>query len=263
MSVREPAVAGLFYPATREELSKEIDGLLKAARAVAIKGRLRGLIVPHAGYAYSGPVAAVGYRALRAQKLDVSEVVLLGPAHHLPFEGLALAESERWCTPIGELKVAVRARELLTEPGVSVLEEAHAPEHCLEVQLPFLQTVLARFEIVPLLTGQKIDLARSSELLARFLGQRSFLVVSSDLSHFLPYERARAVDAATCSAVSALDLQSFERVGDACGKSALEIAMALSRRCGWSLRLLSYANSGDTGGDKRKVVGYACWAICE
>lgn len=255
MGTRKAAVAGAFYPGDGTELRKAVDGLLAAAKRTELDGELKGLVVPHAGYIYSGPVAACGYKVLADSARKPKEAVILGPSHYALFLGACESGHERWETPLG----AVRAR---SEPGglVSVLPQAHAPEHCIEVQLPFLQRVLDDFRAWPLLCGE-VDAAELASRISGSIGDDAIVIASSDLSHYLPYDAAVRKDAVANESVPRLDIKRFAEDGDACGKTAVLSLMHLARMKGWKGLFVDYRNSGDTAGQKSEVVGYGCYAF--
>jgi AmmeMemoRadiSam system protein B len=259
--VRPPQVAGLFYPGDPVELRQTIEHLLEAAPRRGLPGQLKALIVPHAGYEYSGPVAAVGYRLL--SELDVSTpptVLLLGPAHYVAFSGAAAHPADFWETPLGRVPV--------TNPGVPVspsgpivmLPEAHELEHSLEVQLPFLQVVWKDVRIWPLAVGH-LPPASLADAVKNAVDRVDLVIVSSDLSHYHPYERASQIDALAHEVITALDIQRAERGLEACGKTAVATLLRIARGRGWQAHLLDYKNSGDTAGDRESVVGYGCYAF--
>jgi hypothetical protein len=263
MRVRHPAVAGSFYPGHTKSLQQEVQRLLSAATRVDLPP-VRGLIVPHAGYRYSGPVAASGFRQLAASHPDcLPTVYLLGPAHYAPVDQVALAPYDRFDTPLGPVPQNKQAMEgLLQDQGVYRPQaQPHAPEHCLEVELPFLQTVLEDFDLVAMLCGTP-SVGQVAADLSRRLGPGDLVVVSSDLSHFYTYDQARALDRRFLEAVLAGDLDAAAR-GEACGLRPILILMRLAQLRGWQPSLLDYRNSGDTGGDRRRVVGYAAVAYTE
>lgn len=254
--MREPAVAGTFYPDDPEELGGMVRRFLAEAKEAKAGGRLRGLVVPHAGYIYSGAVAACGYKALAKQGFE--KAVIMGPSHYAAFYGACEAGAEFWKTPLGPVRAvsaAARAKGL-----VNVYPEVHAHEHCLEVQLPFLQAIREKFEIWPILCGM-VDPAALAEAVAGEAGGNTVVIASSDLSHYNAYERAVRIDSVANEAVPALDIRRFEREGDACGKTAILTLMHLAKKKGWKGRLLDYRNSGDTAGPKSEVVGYGCYAF--
>jgi AmmeMemoRadiSam system protein B len=260
-SVRPAAVAGLFYSGERKSLSAEIEQLLGnvPARASVVP---KALIAPHAGYVYSGPVAATAYALLAPARDVIKRVVLLGPMHRVAGRGLALPGVARFATPLGTVDIdAAAVQQLSALAQVNVSDAAHALEHSLEVHLPFLQTVLSDFKIVPIAVGD----ARSDEVAAvldaLWGGPETLIVVSSDLSHYLTYGEAKAIDQATCEAI--LELGTDIDHEQACGAIPV-CGLTLAAR--WRhLRpeLLDLRNSGDTAGDKSRVVGYGAFAFYE
>lgn len=267
MSVRPPAVAGAFYPDDRDELGGMVRGFLDTAKNIKTDGALRALVEPHAGYVYSGPVAAYGYKALAAAREKITRIILLGPSHYAPFFGACEAGYDAWETPLGIVKAESlreklkgRAKEL-----VGVLPGAHAPEHCLEVQLPFLQSVMKTdFVIYPLLCGEVNPEALADAILdSGILDEKALVIASSDLSHYLPYDIAIGRDRIANETVPALDIKKFQAAGDACGKLPILTLMHIAKKKGWKGKFLDYRNSGDTAGPKTEVVGYGCYAFYE
>ncbi len=264
--VREPAVAGLFYPGRADVLSRTVRALLDAAdaadanmaggagadRAAPHARPPKALIVPHAGYVYSGPVAASGYRRLRGAGARIKRVVLAGPAHRYPLRGIATHSARAFATPLGEIPIE---RAVRSAPGVRVLDEAHEGEHSLEVHLPFLQVALREFSLLPLLVGDASAQEVAAALEYLWGGDETLIVVSSDLSHFEDMATARRLDARTASAVEALDVTA---VGprDACGCRPVTGLMAACARRGLRLSAIDVRTSGDTAGDPHRVVGY-------
>ena len=250
--VREPAVAGKFYPDDPEELKRMINGYLNEASVTEIKGTLKGLIVPHAGYVYSGPVAAYGYKLLEGK--NPGRIIILGPSHYAQFPGLAESGHKGWSTPLD-------ITETFSIGNISKYPAAHRSEHSLEVQLPFLQVVLEdkEFTVDPILTGM-ISPEEGAAILEK---EDAFLIVSSDLSHYNPYDAAKELDARTVELIERMDIPGFIQFGDACGKMGILIAIELAKRKGWKIKALHYANSGDTAGPRTEVVGYAALAIVE
>lgn len=262
MRVRPPAVAGRFYPADPGELAATVDSLLAAAAAPAADAvPPRALIVPHAGYIYSGPVAASAYRRLQNGSERWRRVLLLGPAHRVPVSGLALSGADAFATPLGLVPVDTLERDALAEqPGVSVSDRAHRDEHCLEVQLPFLQTVLPGCVILPLLVGQA-----PPELVAavvdRYLDRSGWLtLISSDLSHFHDDGTARRLDAATSAAIERL---ADDELDDqrACGHLGIRGLLQSARRRALRVATVDQRNSGQTGGSADSVVGYGAYVV--
>lgn len=259
-SPRPPAVAGMFYPADAGLLAASVNAMLDSISPSPL--RPKALIVPHAGYVYSGPVAASAYALLRRIEGMIRHVVLFGPAHRAPVTGLAAPSATSFVTPLGEVRVdtaAVAAATLL--PQVEIDDFAHAAEHSLEVQLPFLQSVLDKFTIAPFLVGGATgsQVAEVMELL--WGGPDTLIVVSSDLSHYLPYLTARQIDAATVDNV--LQRKPLAHHEQACGMAAINGLVEAARRRHLSPKLLDLRNSGDTAGDKSRVVGYAAFAFSE
>jgi hypothetical protein len=259
MTSRSPAVAGIFYPADPGVLASAVNGLLRNANAEC-GGRIKALIAPHAGFVYSGPIAANAYHALGPVADDIRRVVLLGPAHRVPLRGMAFPSVTAFETPLGPVPLDTRAiARALQLPQTAVSDGAHALEHCLEVQLPFLQTVLRDFEVVPFLVGHCAPEEVAAVLQALWGGDETLIVVSSDLSHFLPYAEAQVVDERTTQAIAA---RSSDLAGEqACGAFPINGLMVAARA--WDLRVttLDVRNSGDTAGDRDRVVGYGAYAL--
>jgi AmmeMemoRadiSam system protein B len=256
--VRPAAVAGLFYPGEPRELARMVDGLLDAAASATTDPK--ALIAPHAGYIYSGPVAATAYNQLSARRASTARVLLLGPSHRVAFRGLALSSATRYATPIGDIAIDTAAcRGLLDLPQVGVLDEAHAEEHSLEVHLPFLRAVLDDFLLIPVVVGDA-SAGDVSEVIETFWGREDTLVVvSSDLSHFLDYETANRVDRETTHAIEhhAQDI----RPEQACGCRAINGLMRVAEDRALEVTTLDLRNSGDTAGDRSRVVGYGAYAL--
>jgi AmmeMemoRadiSam system protein B len=258
---RPAAVAGLFYPGDADTLTRTVERLLGDARASA-PAVPKALIAPHAGYVYSGPIAANAYALLAPARERIKRVVLLGPTHRVAVAGLALPGVARFATPLGTVQIDAAAVEALRElPQVVVSEEAHALEHSLEVHVPFLQKVLAEFTLVPLAVGYA-----SAEEVALVLeklwgGPETLIVVSSDLSHYLPYRAAQSTDRATCDAI--LKLRTDIDHEQACGATPVGGLALAARNKGLKPELIDLRNSGDTAGDKARVVGYASFAFFE
>ncbi len=259
--IREAAVAGTFYPSEKKGLEKQVNEFLKG-KPTTLKGKLKALIVPHAGYIYSGSVTGKGFQLVQQldQKTDW-EILLLGPSHTIAFEGASLSTVEQWKTPLGIVNVSKRANQFLS-PLVHGFETAHWQEHCLEAQIPFLQQTLSRFSIIPMVAGI-VDANVLAIELENKLQENTLFVASSDLSHYLPYEKAVEKDQKTIQAILGMDAEKMEKEGDACGKTPILVLMHLAQQKGWKPFLLEYKNSGDTAGDKKRVVGYAAIAFME
>lgn len=258
-TVRPAAVAGTFYPGNAPELARTVDRLIPAHARLDTMPKI--LLVPHAGYIYSGPIAGSAYALLAGARDLVRRVVLLGPTHRVPVRGLAAPSVQRFTTPLGEVAVDRAAIARIADlPQVVIQDAAHALEHSLEVQLPFLQRMLgSSFALVPLAVGDACpkDVAQVLECL--WGGEETLIVISSDLSHYLPYAEAQRRDAATIDRVLALD-PGIDH-DEACGATPLAGAILTARRHGLQPHLLDLRNSGDTAGDRRRVVGYAAVAF--
>lgn len=257
-AVREAVVDGLFYPAAPTALRARVAGYLHGAQVEERAARPpKLLIVPHAGYDYCGVVAAQAYARLRGRSVrELRRVVLLGPAHRVALDGLAAPEAEAFDTPLGRVELDTDAlAELDDLPQVRRSDAAHAREHSIEVQLPFLQALLGDgFALVPLVVGRAGAEAVAQVLERLWGGDETLIVISSDLSHYLPYEEARAADRATAQRILAFDAGLGPE--EACGAAAINGALRAARRHGLEARLLDLRNSGDTAGDRRRVVGY-------
>lgn len=277
--VREAAVAGLFYPQEKAALAQFIDQALAAAPSES-SGELKALICPHAGYRYSGEVAARAYKQLAGREFET--VILLAPSHYALFDGASVSAAEAYRTPLGLVHISAQARalakispfvleapclvqrpdwwreSLVTAPAAGE-DTPHTWEHSAEVQVPFLQQTLKKFELVPVILG-RVDPARVAEALAPRLDDRTLLVASSDLSHYHPYAEAANLDQRCVKAICELNLQDMQ-AQEACGKLPILSVMQLARQKGWHARLLDCRNSGDTAGDKSRVVGYTAIAF--
>ncbi len=257
--VRPPAVAGLFYPADPRELAATVAAALDVS-VPADEAPPKVLVVPHAGYVYSGRTAGIAYARLRAVRARVTRVVLVGPAHRAWVDGLAVSGAAAFATPLGIVEVDdVLRRRVLDVPAVVVDDRAHAAEHALEVELPFLQTTLDRFTLLPLVVGDASPHEVAVALDAVWGDTETLIVVSTDLSHYHDYAAARARDARTVAAIVAGDVAAIAD-DDACGARPLRGLLLAAGRRGLDLRLLDLRNSGDTAGDRDRVVGYAALA---
>ncbi len=262
-TVRPAAVAGSFYPAEARALGSVIREYLDAAReaSAAPDPWPKALIVPHAGYMYSGPVAATAFVRVEAARELVSRVVLIGPSHHVPFAGLSVPSNSAFDTPLGAVAIDETARrQILHFPFVDVLDDAHQWEHSLEVQLPFLQEVLGAFDVLPIAVGRASPTQVVEVLETLWGGDETLIVVSSDLSHYLDYDTARRMDATTASAIESLE---FERIAseDACGRIGIQGLLIAARRHRLVARTLDLRSSGDTAGGRAEVVGYGAWEL--
>jgi hypothetical protein len=264
MSIRPAAVAGTFYPGDPALLSGAVERLLADAAATAPAGAAvpKALIVPHAGYVYSGPIAATAYARLAPAASLIRRVVLLGPAHRVPVRGLALPGTQHFATPLGTVEVDEDATAVLRRlPQVHDNPLAHAGEHSLEVQLPFLQRVLGKFTLVPLVVGDATGAMVAEVLDLVWGGAETLIVVSSDLSHYHPYREARRADRATADTI--LEGEPGLDHEQACGATPVNGLLLAARRHRLTPELLDLRNSGDTAGDHGRVVGYASFAFTE
>lgn len=262
-SIRPAAVAGHFYPSDPEVLRAQVSELLTAAvPAEDLTTPPKAVIVPHAGYMYSGAIAANGYASLTHLRNAIRRVVLLGPPHRVAVPGFALPASQGFATPLGVVPVDRAAWTMLQElPDVVVDDRPHAQEHCIEVQLPFLQMLLERFEIVPLLVGSAHPERVADVLELLWGGPETLIVVSSDLSHYLGYDDSRALDRSTARQM--LDLRPCLQGEQACGARAVNGLLTAAAQRGLEPYLLDLRSSGDTAGDRNRVVGYASVAFVE
>ena len=258
--IRTPAVAGLFYPADPRQLADDVQEMLSKARPHDLSPK--ALIVPHAGYIYSGPIAATAYVTLRPIASRIRRVVLLGPTHRVAVRGLALPGVDAFDTPLGRVMLdAAAARSIAHLPQVTVSEQAHALEHSLEVQLPFLQSVLPDFTLLPLAVGMATSEEVAEVLEVLWGGEETLIVISSDLSHYLPYATAQRVDHGTVQDI--LKLRQPIEHDHACGGTPVSGLIVAARQHHLTPYLLDLRNSGDTAGSHDQVVGYAALAFTE
>ena len=253
----------MFYPADPATLRRDVEAHLAAAMPASPgPARVKAVIAPHAGYIYSGPTAGFAFAQLAADAAEIRRIVLLGPAHRVALRGLGLPGCDAFATPLGEVRVAVEAaRRIASLPQVVNHPLAHQDEHSLEVELPFLQMILEEFDLLPLVVGDATGEEVAEVLEAIWGGPETRIVISSDLSHYLPYDRARAVDDETARAVVALD-SPLER-NRACGGLPIDGLLVASRRRALTARVLDLRNSGDTAGDRHRVVGYGAFDFLE
>ena len=261
LRVRAPAVAGSFYPRSAETLRRTVDNLLAAA-AIEKRPRRCGVIAPHAGYVYSGSVAAEAFASVRSLPGRIERAIVIGPAHFVAFRGIAAPSDTAFTTPLGEVPVDVAAVEALSEETlVAINDGPHVPEHALEVELPFLQAIFGNLPIVPLLVGSTSAGAVAAAI-ARVWTDGTLLVVSTDLSHFEDYEAACRHDARTAAAIEGFE-EAAIGPSDACGHLAIRGALTEAARRGLEVERLALCNSGDTAGARQSVVGYGAWAFHE
>lgn len=261
--IRPTAVAGMFYPSDPQELSREVAGYLSAT---SLDDRLqahdiKAIIAPHAGYVYSGPVAASAYRYLEELKSQVSNVVLIGPSHRVPLLGLATSSADYFNTPLGNIPInRAITNELNTLSFVTELDQAHMMEHSLEVHLPFLQLTLGEFQLIPIVAGdaspQQVD-----ELITMALQhEKTLLVISSDLSHYHDYHTAQKLDSDTCHAIESLSIDQLDSQ-HACGYIPVRGLLKYAKENGLTAKTVDCRNSGDTAGPRNEVVGYGAYVF--
>lgn len=260
-SVREPAVAGLFYPSDPVELRAMVSRLLSQAPTPDPRFRPpKALIAPHAGYIYSGAVAASAYKLIESQRAEIRRVVLIGPSHRVYFQGVALPTARAFTSPLGEVCIDMQLAQELSERGDVLASDApHALEHSLEVHVPFLQEMLSDFTLLPLVVG-----VATSAFVADVLGtvwgdEHTLIVASSDLSHYLPYEQAQVVDTETNAQI--LTMSTSLKPEQACGALPINGVIGAAARRGLHVHEIARLNSGDTAGDRERVVGYGAYAI--
>lgn len=260
--IREPAVSGTFYPEEISRLRESVLTMLADAQDIDTDGRSPfAIIAPHAGYIYSGPIAATAYRLLKHHADRIRHVVLLGPSHRLPFTGMALSSADFFSTPLGNIPIDKPGYDLVArQPAVLVMDAAHSQEHSLEVQLPFLQLVLDEFTLLPVVVGNvhQQEVADVIELLSQRPG--TLFVISSDLSHYHDYATAQKIDRQTSDAIQNLqpELINYEM---ACGRNPLIGILEVARRHHLHVTTLDLRNSGDTAGSRDRVVGYGAYLI--
>lgn len=256
MRVRPPAIADMFYPGDPERLSSMIDSMMRGKMIPSTTPV--AIIAPHAGLVYSGPVAASAYSFLLSGPL-ISRVVLVGPSHRTLFDGLALSSMDGFETPLGQVPIDREAvKELLKQPHCHINDQAHEHEHCLEVQLPFLQKLINDFSIIPVLTG-KISSEQLAEAMEPFLdAPDTLIVISSDLSHYQTYDEAVRHDSTTARNIERL-LEDNIKHDDACGRTSIKGMIKLARRKDLHVASLDLRNSGDTAGSRDQVVGYGAF----
>ncbi len=258
-SVRNPAVAGLFYPDDPRELRGQVADFLAAVPAGGAVPK--AIIAPHAGYVYSGPIAASAYARIKPARGRITRVVLLGPAHRVGFHGLALSGADYFQTPLGRVMVDKAATEKISRlPQVHLMDLAHAQEHSLEVHLPFLQEVLGEFSLVPLVVGDAEAGEVAEVIEALWGGPETLIVVSSDLSHYHDYKTAQRLDRATSQAIEQLQPESIQ-YDSACGRNPVNGLLRAARQRGLKASTIDLRNSGDTAGSHDRVVGYGAYVF--
>lgn len=257
--VRKPAAVGMFYPANPDELQGLIKKYLQAVSTFSSVPK--ALIAPHAGYIYSGPVAATAYAQLLQIKDQINKVILLGPSHRVPFFGLATTHVNSYLTPLGEVPIDHAAvQQISSLPQVKHLEDAHVYEHSLEVHLPFLQTILMDFSLVPLVVGEANPEDVAEVLTALWGGEETLIVISSDLSHYHNYQTAQQLDQATSQAIENLQPDKIQHE-QACGRYPINGLLHTAKDKGLTVETVDLRNSGDTAGPRNQVVGYGAYVF--
>lgn len=271
MWVRKPVVAGSFYPSNPKTVEKEVDGYLGDARKQELKGEIVGLISPHAGYVYSAPVAAYAYNQISGKKVDVA--VVLAPSHRARFNGASIIPSGMYETPLGGVEIdSIIGEKLAGGTRFDFIEEVHKVEHSLEVQVPFLQRVLGKFRLVPVILGATdLDPCRAmAEEMYRCLkddSRKIVVIISTDLSHYHSYEAAKKIDNIFIDSLKSFDEEEIYKIlksgkAEACGQGPILMGCVLCKKLGATrVEILKYANSGDTAGPRDQVVGYLSAAI--
>jgi len=260
--IRPPAVAGSFYPDNVNTLQKMIQELMhQVPQRQNSSTKPKALIVPHAGYIYSGLTAAFGYHQLQQFKQDIKRVILLGPSHRVALYGMAVPSVDYFQTPLGDIQLDTSEINKLVQQGlVDFSDQAHQQEHSLEVQLPFLQQVLDDFTLLPIVVGQSPYQVTSQLLESYINNSEDLIVISTDLSHFLTYQQAQERDQRTANLIENLSLEQLTG-HDACGVMPLTGMLQTCKAHDFNITQLDLRNSGDTAGDKQRVVGYGSWAV--
>lgn len=251
---RKPAVTGSFYPSDKAELKQIINDLLKKIKIPSSiqAEKIKAVIVPHAGYFYSGLTAAYSYKAL-ANRKDLGHFILLGPSHYSFFKGAVQDASTFWQTPLGKVEI----KHLAEKPPLTTGHKPHLQEHSLEVQIPFLQSLFNKFKITPIVTGEACDHHKLALIFKKHFVKNTMLVISSDLSHFHPQDIAEKIDTATTKQILDLNDQEISKeIYEACGKKAILTSISLAKLLNWKPKLIHYETSSAASGDQSRVVGY-------
>ncbi|WP_415881272.1 AmmeMemoRadiSam system protein B [Neptuniibacter sp. QD34_54] len=258
MNTRQPAVSGLFYPDNARELASEVDALLRQEQREVIPN-LRALIVPHAGYIYSGSVAAAAFSCISSEA-QFKNILLIGPSHRVAFQGMAVPLADQFRTPLGNISIAAdRIIELVDKGWVSYNDLAHTQEHSLEVQLPFIQQIDIQADLIPVVVGNASASEVARLILPALQDPEVLTVISTDLSHYHPYVKAKLIDENTNTRIIAGDTDI--RGDEACGYMGLNGLQCALASTDFKIHLLQSCNSGDSAGDKTRVVGYGAYAI--
>lgn len=253
-----PNVAGKFYPADPDILQQDILKMLTAAANKTNLQTPKAIIAPHAGYIYSGPIAASAYACLAKNKKQINRVVILAPSHQYPVDGIATTGAEFYITPLGKIAIDQKSILEINLPYVQLIKEAFALEHAIEVHLPFLQLTLKNFSLVPLLVGLATTTQVEKTLEKLWDGPETLIIISSDLSHYYPYDLAQVLDQKTAEAIINLDPKGFSSE-HACGVTAIKGLLTLAAKKKMHVTQIDLRNSGDTAGPKNQVVGYGAF----
>ncbi len=257
--IRQPAVAGTFYPANPEVLRKMLNTFLDAVKSTTKVPK--AIIVPHAGYIYSGEIAASAYARLKAGADKIKRVLIVAPSHRVAFDGLAVSHADFFNTPLGDIPLDKTViQNLVALPFVGYSDEAHHAEHSLEVQLPFLQTVLNDFKLIPIIVGEATAEQVEQVLELFYDDEEAVIVISSDLSHYHDYATAQRLDLETSLKIEQLNYQHLD-YDSACGRIGVSGLLALAQKKSRQIETIDLRNSGDTAGDKSRVVGYGSYVI--
>jgi AmmeMemoRadiSam system protein B len=260
-TIRPPAWAGQFYPAEPAKLRQAVQECLAQAKAAG-SSHPKAVIAPHAGYIYSGPIAGSAFAPFLPDADSIRRIILLGPSHRVAFNGLAMSSAEYFMTPLGQIPLCHSEDDQLRAlPQVNINDHAHANEHSLEVELPFLQAALLEFSVLPLVVGEASDREVAEVLEKLWDGESTRIVVSSDLSHYLDYASAVEADRITAKAIESLDLEIMEE-NQACGCRPIRGLLQAARRHGLQAKAVDLRNSGDTAGSRDRVVGYGAFLFC-
>jgi len=259
---RPPAVAGMFYPAEEEVLRRQLSRYMDQATGRPSSIQPKAIISPHAGYMYSGPVAAIGYRQVQMFRESIKRVVIIGPSHRVWLKGMAASTFSSFNTPLGDIPLDMEGMARLTTryPAIQYEDTAHQEEHSLEVQLPFLQLILDNFQIIPLVVGDADPEDVAAVILDQWQEPATLTVISSDLSHYLTYTQAQVIDRRTAEAINSLDPAGLSD-DSACGRIPIRGLLLAAKKCDLRVQELDLRNSGDTAGSRDQVVGYGAWAF--
>jgi len=260
MFIRPPAVSSQFYPENPNELKNLINDFLKnQSKKLFIPDKIKAFIVPHAGYIYSGFVAASAYQILSLSLWQPKKIILIGPSHHFPIIDFVFSSADQWETPLGKIPTYFPFKN---KDDFVFDDLAFQLEHCLEVQLPFLQVILSNFQILPILINNENQSKKLAEILNSILDKETLLIISSDLSHYYPLNIAEKIDAQTINLILQLKTDEIENI-DACGAPGILTLMYLAKELKWKVKLIDYQTSFNSSGDKNSVVGYSSFVFYE